>query len=165
MHPEIARLKQKFATNGFPQFAKSIEIDGLRGFSNLNIDFSFPVFALVGENGSGKTTILKSLACVYEQIDTKLVRSFSPGRFFMRTFWDNVSAVNIKSIVKNGNVDVPVHLNKPTERWRGLDKRPKREVHFFDISRTMPIDAFGWVCANYKEKSYRFQFIRDEPRI
>lgn len=42
-------------------FIKQFTIEGLFGYKNVRIDFEEPYRILVGENGSGKTTILNSL--------------------------------------------------------------------------------------------------------
>lgn len=147
MHVEVSRIKSKMDTGGFPLLVQNITLSGLRGFLDTRIEFPFPVCAIVGENGAGKTTILKALACIYEAKENRL--SFNPGKFFARTPWDIVKNAKINANIKHGvnanikhgDSDRSVSIVKPTERWRGLDKRAERDVWLFDISRTMPVDA------------------------
>jgi predicted ATPase len=138
--PEIERIRKKVSSNQYHQLLRSVMIDGLRGFRNCKIELPFPIVALVGENGAGKTTALKAMACAYDQGRAK-VKAFSPGLFFMATQWDKVTGVTLTYSIKHGTEDRPVTLRKPTVRWRGIEERPKRHVYFLDISRTMPIDA------------------------
>ncbi|UKK59613.1 ATP-binding protein [Prevotella communis] len=50
-------------------FIKQFTIDGLFGYKNVRIDFEEPYRILVGENGSGKTTILN---CLYYTLEKKI---------------------------------------------------------------------------------------------
>jgi recombinational DNA repair ATPase RecF len=64
MSSEMRRLENKWNTreigNTWPKFLDSIDINGLRGWRGQRIEFPFPIVAIVGENGSGKSTILQA---------------------------------------------------------------------------------------------------------
>ena len=49
-----------------------LEIDNgnIRGVFPCKIDFTYPISAFVGENGSGKSTILAPAACAFHNDDT-----------------------------------------------------------------------------------------------
>ena len=70
------------------QFIKSIKITNIHGWQGQEIKFSYPVVALVGENGIGKSTFLKAAVCAY---DNKRGKDFYPSKMFMRTQWDESS--------------------------------------------------------------------------
>ena len=65
-HAEIIKISNQFQAGAWPQFLEMLEINGLRGWTGQSINFNFPVVAIVGENGSGKSTALKVAACAYE---------------------------------------------------------------------------------------------------
>jgi DNA repair exonuclease SbcCD ATPase subunit len=63
---EMKRLRAKWQTNtGWPKKLDYIEICGLRGWGGQRFSLDFPIMAIVGENGSGKSTILQCAASVY----------------------------------------------------------------------------------------------------
>lgn len=63
---EMRRLEAKWlqGTN-WPKRLEWMEISGLRGWTGHRIEFRFPITAVVGENGSGKSTILQAAAASY----------------------------------------------------------------------------------------------------
>ena len=57
---EIRRLETKWQTgNSWPKFLEWLEIKDIRGWSGQRVPLAFPIVAIVGENGSGKSTILR----------------------------------------------------------------------------------------------------------
>ena len=124
----------------WPQYLRSINIDGLRGWAGQEIRFEFPVIAIAGENGSGKSTILQAAAAGYlSPSDPR--KSFFPSHFFPDTAWDRISGATVTYKIREGDIERTYNVRKPTQRWKGLQKRPKRRVFFYDISRTLPLDA------------------------
>lgn len=95
---EINKLREQLQADLWPKFINAIEIDGLRGWSGQSVQFKFPVVAVVGENGTGKSTLLKSLACCYEA-DVKS-DTYYPSDFFQDTPWDRVEGVSIRYSIK-----------------------------------------------------------------
>jgi predicted ATPase len=136
---EIIQIREQFLNGLWPQFLESVEIKGLRGFSGQSINFNFPVVAVVGENGTGKSTILKVAACAYK--NEKDTNSFFPSSFFMDTLWDRVQDVTLSYRIRQGDTISSQKITKPSKRWNYPEKPVKRRVFLFDISRTVPIDA------------------------
>lgn len=140
MHAEVKTIKERFLNNGWPQFLQSVRISGLRGWNGQEVRFHFPVVVVAGENGSGKSTVLKVAAAAYSHPQDRNL-SFYPDTFFPDTAWDVISGVSLQYRVRLGDDEIDYALRKPTRRWRGFDKRPKRHVILQDISRTLPLDA------------------------
>lgn len=67
---EIKSIMRQFkhgATDSeWKQFIKSIKITNIHGWTGQEIAFNFPVVAIVGENGIGKSTFLKASVCAYK---------------------------------------------------------------------------------------------------
>ena len=67
---EMRKLEVKWTTgNRWPQFPDWLEIKRIRGWEEQRLHLRFPIVAIVGENGSGKSTTLQAAAC-----DSRCVR-------------------------------------------------------------------------------------------
>ena len=138
-YEEINRIRSQHQAGQWPQFLESLSISGLRGWTGQAVNFSFPITAIVGENGTGKSTVLKCAACGYENEDR--TKQFYPSSFFIETHWDRISGVKIEYRVKTGNTIRAYTIKKPSRRWSLPDKMTERKVFLMDVSRTLPLDA------------------------
>lgn len=138
-HEEIGKIRGQFNTGHWPQFLESVKIDGLRGWTGQSLQFRFPIIAIVGENGTGKSTFLKAAACVYQNKDK--TERFFPSDVFVQTHWDNIAGVTLEYVVRQGTDSTRYTIRKPTTRWSLPDKAPERHVYLYDVSRTLPLDA------------------------
>ncbi len=122
-------------------YLKSIKISNIHGWDGQEIEFRFPIVAIVGENGIGKSTFLKAAVCAYKNIKGQ---SFYPSRMFMSTKWDKdgLNGALIEYKVKLGTTEQSLKWKK-TKDWGYTPKKnkPQRNVFFLDISRTLPLDA------------------------
>lgn len=140
----IEEIKRQFNQgNGeWQHFIKSIKISNIHGWNDQEIFFRFPVVAIVGENGIGKSTFLKAAVCAYEN---KAGQTFYPSKMFVSTRWDETALTNatIEYKVRIGNTDGKILRWRKTNDWGFAPKKekPKRFVYFLDISRTLPLDA------------------------
>jgi|HigsolmetaAR201D_1030396.scaffolds.fasta_scaffold17855_1 Predicted ATPase len=135
---EIQRIRDQFQGGLWPQFLDRVDISGLRGWQGQSVQFKFPVSAIVGENGAGKSTVLKVAASAYER--TKET-GYYPSDFFLDTHWDKLSNIELGYSIKLGDASVSFKIKKPTKRWSFPEKRHARPVYWFDVARTLPLDA------------------------
>ena len=139
----MRRLENKWNTrgdgNGWPQFLEWIQIKGVRGWDTQKIEFPFPIVAIVGENGSGKSTILQCAASVYKA--PKMVKTKFASDYFPDTVWDTLEKVEIIFSYKEGKRSLSKSIRKPSTRWRGNPERPERNVEYIDLSRIQPVPA------------------------
>jgi len=130
----INQLIEKVQSKNYGKYLLKATIDRARSFQNQSISFDFPVTALVGPNGGGKTTILGAAACAYKAIRPSLFFAKS-GRFdSSMQNWrfeyelidrDTKSSDTLRRTAKFANY-----------RWsRGV---MNREVIVFGVSRTVP---------------------------
>ena len=133
-------LASEWEQNRFwPKRLNWIEICGLRGWDGHRIDFSFPITAIVGENGSGKSTILQAAAACYK--NTLPGKQLFASDFFPDTPWDSVTNAYIKVGLKEGERFFETSVTKPSERWRGNQQRRERPVYYIDLRRIQPLLA------------------------
>lgn len=137
-NPDIQKIRDQFSGGLWPQFLESVEISGVRGWSGQIVTFRFPVVAIVGENGSGKSTVLKVAASAY---DPKKGKGYYPSDFFPSTHWDEVRGVDFGFRIRRGDDVRSFSIRKPNKRWSFPDERYSRDVFWFDVSRTLPLDA------------------------
>ena len=158
---EINRIRDQFDGGQWPQFLEFIEIDGLRGWKGQSVHFRFPIAAVVGENGTGKSTVLKVAASAYIP---KKGKGYYPSEFFQSTHWDNIQGVSLSYRIKNGNETEIFTVKKPTKRWSFPEKRFSRDVFWFDISRTLPLDATAGYArvAKLASEEISSEFIQDD---
>src|SRR3984893_17303554 len=133
----MRRLHAKWQQNtGWPKRLEWIEIDGLRGWAGQRISFGFPIMAIVGENGSGKSTILQCAASVYRPPgNSALDETWFASDFFPRTISEDVRDAEIRFEYREGTRTWADSIRKPGERWRGNPNRPQRNINYIDLRR------------------------------
>ncbi len=159
--PEIGKIKSKMLSQGWPRMILSLTIDGLHGLSNKQIEFKFPVCAIVGENGTCKSTILKAMACAYKGEEKE---GPFPSELFPDTNWDKITKIAFQYQTRLGTKIESYSVTRPTKRWRGLPDRPKNKVYYLDLGRTQPIDSIigASKIANKKIKETQSREIKKE---
>ena len=125
---------------GWPKRLDWIEIRGLRGWSGQRFELRFPIMAVVGENGVGKSSVLQAAASVYGTAIAKQKDRFASD-FFPDTPWDDVRNAEIKYAIRQAGDPSEHSVRKPTGRWRGNPERPRRAVEYIDLSRIQPVPA------------------------
>jgi predicted ATPase len=140
---EMRRLQAKWQQNtGWPKRLEWIEIDGIRGWAGQRIPFGFPIVAVVGENGSGKSTILQCAASAYQPPGNAASdEGWFASDFFPKTIWEDVRNAEIRYSVREGEGSRAGVIRKPGERWRRNPDRPERGVNYIDLRRIQPIVA------------------------
>ena len=117
----------------------NIHIDNLKGIKNLDVPINKSLTAIMGVNGSGKSTILHALACVYSPYKNGDNYKFS---FFFTPNPDSTwkdSKLSITYFDENAQKEVTREYKKDIDRWSPrYENRPKRDVHFIGIESCIP---------------------------
>lgn len=163
---EMRRLQAKWQQGtGWPKRLEWLEIQDIRGWDGQHIQFNFPIVALVGENGSGKSTVLQCAASVYQPAkNSDLWESWFASDFFPKTIWEDIRAGEIRFSVREGERITSAKIHKPTERWRGNTERPERSVNYIDLRRLQPIAAragYSKLLREAKNEIERTDFDKD----
>jgi predicted ATPase len=130
----IAALEDKVSRNSYRKYLKRLILKRVRSFTDREVIFDFPVTALVGPNGGGKTTILGAAALIY--------RVVPPRRFFAKSGKYDSSmkdwSVEYELIDRDINPRISVSrvANFKQAKWNRT--AVDREVLIFGVDRTVP---------------------------
>lgn len=142
---DIESLTDKVKKEGYGKYLPKLRIIKARSFENQDIFFDFPVTAIIGTNGGGKSTVLGSAALAY--------KASKPGDFFPKSNVGDLSMSNWRieyDVIDRGvKPDGLISRNARfvSQKWR-RDEILDREVVYIPIQRTVP--------ANEQTKFKRF---------
>lgn len=128
-------LLEKVRQHDFGKYLLTAKIGRIRGFSGEDINFDFPVTALIGPNGSGKSAVLGAAGCAYKPI--------KPSLFFPKSTVgdESMSGWRVEYELLDKQVN-PRQTIKRTSNFRQAKwvrgDVADREVLFFGIERTVP---------------------------
>jgi AAA15 family ATPase/GTPase len=131
---EINELLEKVSKRNYGSYLISIDIKNLRGFEDKQINFEFPVTALIGPNGGGKTTILGAAGI--------LIKDIKPRRFFAKYGVLDTSMTGWKAEYKIiEKTEDKTNVLTKTASYGGLKwsrNSIERPCAIFGIARTVP---------------------------
>lgn len=135
---QINNLFEKVQNKNYGKYLFKISIEKARAFQDVSISFEFPVTAIIGINGGGKTTILGSAACAYKTVKPSLFFAKS-GRFdSSMQDWKFEYELIDKRLKPRDTVRRTAKF--VSSKWyRGWKKEEdERKVTVFGVSRTVP---------------------------
>ncbi|WP_084402519.1 AAA family ATPase [Cupriavidus sp. amp6] len=126
-----------------------LEVEELKNLRDFELDFqAAPLTAIMGTNGSGKSTVLHALACAYSQPEEQEAYKF-PMFFKPSTdaLWAG-SAFAIHYEQRDGvnyQRSLTQRYSKAADRWAPrYDKRPERSVRLITIRESVPeVETLG----------------------
>src|SRR5262245_54640445 len=130
----INALLEKAGQRNYGRYLAKMLLKKLRGFANEPVSFDFPVTAIIGPNGGGKTTILGAAGCAY--------KSVAPRRFFSKSgrYDESMQDWSIEYEIVDRELNRK-DLIRRTASFRNLKWNrdpPERPVLLFGVSRTVP---------------------------
>ena len=134
-HSDIISLDERVKKRAYSKFLLGLRMHNVRSFINQYIEFKFPVTALIGTNGGGKSTILGAAALAYKKM--------KPGNFFPKSnigdnsmsYWKIEYDIIDRSVNKKDAFQRNARFVEA--RWR-RENPPEREVVIIPIQRTVP---------------------------
>lgn len=130
----LRELAEKVARQSYGKYLQRVVLRKVRGFVDKEVRFDFPVTALIGPNGGGKSTILGAAGLAYKDV--------KPERFFAKS--GRYDSSMVRWSIEHGVIDktedraseVRRSVNFPTSKW---NRRPfDRDVLVFGVARTVP---------------------------
>jgi ABC-type multidrug transport system ATPase subunit len=131
---QLSELRNKVQQQNYAKYLLKINVRRMRALVDTEIRFDFPVTAIVGPNGGGKSTVMGAAACAYKDV--------APRKFFAKSGkyddsmanWQAEYELVDKEIRQQGTLQRTATFK--AERWRrdGLD----RDVLIFGVARTVP---------------------------
>lgn len=124
----------------------------IRSITAVELPFRYPITAIVGENGAGKSTALALIACAFHnssnffpqnriRTNTKRPRQYyTYGDFF--TFSPDETGISgielCADYLTEDGIKQDVRRKKPSGKWTDFNRRPKRAVAYLGINRIVP---------------------------
>jgi predicted ATPase len=150
---------------------------GLRGIQDLSIDFDYPLTAICGRNGCGKTTALALAVLGFHSPEghfpinaqRRPKRGENTTYYTFRDFFfkgpgdPDITGVEI-SWQYRGTKDIVIQ--KRGEKWMHYERRPKRPVDYLGVIRSIPAIEQTTLRARFKAdaKSSSTWALNDEYR-
>lgn len=133
---EIQKLGERVSKRSYKSYILGMRLAKLRAYRNASIRFDFPVTALVGPNGGGKTTVLGAVALIFKQIP--------PRRFFAKSGKYDASMKNWSveyelwelDSKKTGSALATRTASYLSSKWSR--DALSRKVLLFGVTRTIP---------------------------
>lgn len=130
----LKRLFDRVDRGGYDKYLRKMNLHLVRGFRNQPITFDFPVTALVGPNGGGKTTLLGAAGCAYQRIQ--------PRQFFAKSgkLDDSMQdwSIEHEAIDRSVNSRDTIKRTARFRQLRWVRDALDRSVVAFGVARTVP---------------------------
>ncbi|MCL3881919.1 AAA family ATPase [Marivita sp. GX14005] len=131
---DINQLLEKVREKKYGKYLASLNLDFVRGVRDQRVNFEFPVTAIIGPNGGGKTTILGAAALIY--------KSVPPGRFFPKggKYDDTMQdwKITYELVDRDESKNSTVQRTARFRQFRWNRDSLIRDVLIFGVNRTVP---------------------------
>ena len=149
---------------------RSIEIDGgngLRGLNGVRIPFNYPITAICGKNGTGKSTVLALGALAFHTPANWYVpwtnaryrcsasnenRSYHifPDFFVYGNNEPTPTGVQVTWRYLANGAETSITFKKTAKHWGVYSRRPEREIAYSPLSRMIPAHEINSVRDTFK---------------
>ena len=131
----------------------------VRGLSSFEVEVRYPISAIAGRNGTGKSSILAMAACAFHSQQVTARKSYYTfSDFFIQSSGELgpqgvLIEYRIRGMKSGKAIDNLLQRKKPQGgKWTKYETRPKRNVVYIGFQRAVPF------YESQVHKSYRRQF-------
>lgn len=123
---------------------KSVIFKNLKGLKNAQFVFERPLTAIMGVNGSGKTTVIHALACAYQPPEGGKGENHKFSDFFVPNtdaLWQGSEFYIVNERIEKDKTTIlsSRKYGKPFDRWNPhYGARPKRNIYYIGIDSCLP---------------------------
>jgi len=130
----IRNLLEKAAKRNYVQYLPKMTLKHLRAFRDQPVSFDFPVTAIIGPNGGGKTSVLGAAAIAYSEMPPR--QFFAKGGKYDSSMQD--WTIEYELIERSVNPKDTVRRTASFKRSKWNRDAMNRPVKLFGIRRTVP---------------------------
>jgi predicted ATPase len=164
----------------FGKAIKLMEINGFRGISNLKIEIEYPITAISGTNGSGKSTIGQLALCAYNQPQNGSdMKNWYVSKFFPYSKVDN-PFINWASVQFQYAVDseelqsVKIVRNGNKAGWSDYSLRPEKPSFYIGLALFIPkierkdfsiYNSYAMIVEKNKKRLFKLNILQNVSNI
>ncbi|GAA0866714.1 hypothetical protein GCM10009115_30960 [Sphingopyxis soli] len=130
----INSLLEKARERNYGKYLPRLTLRNLRGFKDEPISFDFPVTALIGPNGGGKTTVLGAAGIIYRDIPPRMFFAKSGKYDAGMQDW----SIEYEVTDRENSPKAAVQRTASFKSLKWNRDAMSREVLVFGVSRTVP---------------------------
>lgn len=142
------QLLEKFKPqNSYGNFGATIQeiiINGFRGINGMSIKFEFPITAISGTNGSGKSTIGQIAVCGYKKPMTDKIYK----RRYVKDFFPQSESLDPNPFIEGATIIYKYSTNTTQPQkltvsrinveWSGYKRQPERHCFYIGFAAYIP---------------------------
>lgn len=142
------QLQKKYAAkNRYANFGpslKSVRIQGFRGINDLSVELLFPIVAISGLNGAGKSTVGQLCLGAYRKPSTVTgikrfyVRDFFPASAADPNPFHPDSSVVFEYNTTDADNPQTLTVTRAVKEWSGYKRQPERSCYYIGFTIYIP---------------------------
>ncbi len=128
----------------FGAVMRSFRLCGFRGISDLTVQCAYPITAISGLNGAGKSTIGQLAVCAYKKPSTAInhnryyVAEFFPSSVADPTPFDPAAKVIYSYETNQLKTPQEVTVSRVQSEWSGYKRQPERYCYYVGFTVYIP---------------------------
>lgn len=146
-HEAVKLARQFDLANRYSNFGavlRNIKVCGFRGITELTIDCNYPITAISGLNGAGKSTVGQVAICAYKKPSTAVdysryyVAEFFPYSIVDPTPFEPSASVTFTYETNQAAKPQEVTVSRVQSEWSGYKRQPERFCYYLGFTVYIP---------------------------